>query len=600
MDSSAVTTPVRSAPRLLGVRQRLALAVLICLPVPVLAGTGLAIPLPSVVYRVAVALAERTHAVVMDIARVGTTAGEARPALLRGTIRLTPAERAALGQEAQAFTRPDVHAEPPHTPRREPALVPASGAPRADVIEPFIPIAAVVPVEAPVPFAAVIPAETGAGATGNTRPDPPATGEGAGEPAAPAPPAPAGGQPPREATAPETTNASAPPDPAGQPTTNSPEPPRTSPEPVFTTSPAEPDTTSPETTILSAPEPITNEVDASFAFSSSEPSSKFECSLDAAPYAECTSPVTHSGLELGSHTFRVRATDSSGNVDPTPATHSWTIVFVAPPDTTAPETTIDSAPSSLSIERDASFTFSSSEAGSTFECALDGAPFAACTSPSSYTGLAVGSHTFAVRASDAAGNVDVTPATHEWFVAAAPVDPGPETTITAAPASETTSTSATFAFESSSPGVTFECSLDGSAYTVCATPVTYDALGVGEHTFGVRARSAGGTADPTPAVHRWTIVEPPDTVAPETTINSAPDDVTSSEDATFSFSSSEAGSTFECSLDDDSFTACSSPITYTGLRNRRHTFAVRATDGSGNTDATPATHAWTINGSRRP
>src|SRR5215213_6339582 len=87
------------------------------------------------------------------------------------------------------------------------------------------------------------------------------------------------------------------------------------------------------------------------------------------------------------------------------------------PDTTPPETTIDSGPSGTVSSTSASFAFSSAEAGSTFECKLDGGNFTSCTSPKSYTGpLSEGSHTFSVRATDAAGNVDATPATRTWTV----------------------------------------------------------------------------------------------------------------------------------------------------------------------------------------
>jgi 3-phytase len=85
-------------------------------------------------------------------------------------------------------------------------------------------------------------------------------------------------------------------------------------------------------------------------------------------------------------------------------------------DTTPPETTIDSGPTGTVGSGSASFTFSSSEAGSTFECALDGKPFGACASPMAYTNLASGEHTFQVRATDAAGNVDATPASRTWTV----------------------------------------------------------------------------------------------------------------------------------------------------------------------------------------
>ena len=89
----------------------------------------------------------------------------------------------------------------------------------------------------------------------------------------------------------------------------------------------------------------------------------------------------------------------------------------APPvDTTPPDTTITSGPSGTTSSTTASFEFSSSEGGSTFECQLDQGAFAGCTSPKSYSGLAPGSHTFSVRATDAAGNVDPTPATSTWTI----------------------------------------------------------------------------------------------------------------------------------------------------------------------------------------
>jgi hypothetical protein len=108
--------------------------------------------------------------------------------------------------------------------------------------------------------------------------------------------------------------------------------------------------------------------------------------------------------------LRVRAVDSGGAVDPQPAVFTWTI------DQTEPETVISSGPQSSTTSTSASFQFLSPETGSTFACSLDSAPFTACTSPKDYTNLTVGQHTFQVRATDAAGNVDQTPASQQWTI----------------------------------------------------------------------------------------------------------------------------------------------------------------------------------------
>src|SRR4051812_45678123 len=141
----------------------------------------------------------------------------------------------------------------------------------------------------------------------------------------------------------------------------------------------------------------------------------------------------------------------------------------APPaDTTAPDTTITSAPAS-GESTSASVSFTASESGSTFACRIDGGAWAACTSPKAYSALAVGSHTFEVRATDAAGNTDASPAATTWSVNA-PVPPAdttaPDTTITSAPASGE-STSASVSFTASESGSTFACRIDGGAWAAC-------------------------------------------------------------------------------------------------------------------------------------
>lgn len=81
-------------------------------------------------------------------------------------------------------------------------------------------------------------------------------------------------------------------------------------------------------------------------------------------------------------------------------------VVPPPPDTTAPETTISKR---YLAAGSAKFWFSANEASS-FLCRLDKAPFKPCSSPRSYKHLKAGKHTFKVKAVDAAGHVDQTPA----------------------------------------------------------------------------------------------------------------------------------------------------------------------------------------------
>ena len=79
-----------------------------------------------------------------------------------------------------------------------------------------------------------------------------------------------------------------------------------------------------DTTIVAGPSGTLGSSAASFAFSGSEPGG-FECRLDGATFAACSSPTSYAGVLNGPHTFEVRATDTAGNVDPTPASRTWTV-----------------------------------------------------------------------------------------------------------------------------------------------------------------------------------------------------------------------------------------------------------------------------------
>jgi Tol biopolymer transport system component len=180
---------------------------------------------------------------------------------------------------------------------------------------------------------------------------------------------------------------------------------------------------------------------------------------------------------------------------------TWASTSGPPPDTTPPQTTITSGPPSLSNSASASFAFTSSEAGSTFQCKLDGGSFSACVSPKAYSGLGDGAHTFQVRATDAASNVDASPASRTFTVDTA----SPDTEITSGPGGKTRKGKAKFRFSSSEPGSAFRCKLDGAPFASCTSPQRYSKLDKGKHKFQVVAADPAGNEDPTPAKRRFKV-----------------------------------------------------------------------------------------------
>jgi hypothetical protein len=253
------------------------------------------------------------------------------------------------------------------------------------------------------------------------------------------------------------------------------------------------DLTAPAAPTLTAnPANPTNMTNASFSFAG-EAGATFACQLDGGGFSACTSPKSYTSLAGGSHIFNVRQTDTAGNTGPN-ATYTWTIDLTAP---AAP--TITANPPGLSSSSSASFSFTG-EAGATFECELDGIGFGTslCTSPKAYTGLSDGSHTFGVRQTDQAGNTGSV-AMYTWTVDAT----APQTTIDTAPP-DPSAADVDFFFSANETS-TFECRLDGAAFSSCSSPASYTGLASGAHTFDVRATDAAGNTDATPASYAWSV-----------------------------------------------------------------------------------------------
>lgn len=116
----------------------------------------------------------------------------------------------------------------------------------------------------------------------------------------------------------------------------------------------------------------------------------------------------------GAKTVSLELRDDLGNV-------GAPIDTVITLDQTPPDTQIDAAPAASSTASSATFTFSAVGDAAGFECRLDGEDFEPCTTPHVIHGV-VGEHVFYVRALDAAGNADPTPAQYTWSAGVIPAN----------------------------------------------------------------------------------------------------------------------------------------------------------------------------------
>ena len=208
--------------------------------------------------------------------------------------------------------------------------------------------------------------------------------------------------------------------------------------------------------------------------------------------------------------------------------------------------------------------------------------------------LLPGTYELKVRAVNALGSVDATPAVHTWTVVP------PETTIDSGPLASTLNVDAEFTFSSNDPEAAFECALDNEAFSSCSSPLQLTgAPGRPARAEGPR-RQLGGHVRPDAGELP---VDDPGAARDGHHRPAGRPDREQHRDVHVR-SRTCADATFECALDEaadsGTFTPCSSPITYTGLVFGEHAFAVRAVDSDGNTELLPAEWEWSIEGPAPP
>jgi hypothetical protein len=323
------------------------------------------------------------------------------------------------------------------------------------------------------------------------------------------------------------------------------------------------------------------------------------CRLNDKPEAECkpgrTFPLVGGESQLldGQNELVITAIDRAGRKSPASEVYRFRADAVRP-------RIAFSAPAGnhRQTSRTVAFAFSAGEAGATYGCRLDGAPFRGChvtgghglpvsaeqaedgTVTVTYEGLADGAHTLEVHATDEHGNlsgnvrrkviVDNTAPAVAIDAPARGATTGPQTTATFA---EDTAVKG-----EGEPAATLECTLDGNPVDGCDGSLDLTGLGTGTHTLSVVAVDDVG-ARSEPVTRTWTVDARAATIAFAAATPADGAQVTDSPQIVFS--ASEAA-TFRCSLDGEALRECRSPVREGSLKEGAHTVLVEATDAFGN------------------
>jgi len=249
----------------------------------------------------------------------------------------------------------------------------------------------------------------------------------------------------------------------------------------------------PDTQIDSGPGALIAVATARLTFSSPDGGAEttYECSLDNAGFAACTSPVDLAGLGDGDHGFRVRALGASGNADPTPAERSWTV------DTMAPTATINTGVAEGAATNDVTPAWSFTTAGNpaTIECRVENVIYGPCATSYTAPTLPAGNHTFSIHVIDAAGNERTV--TRNFAVDTTP----PTITLGTVPASPNALSQVTYTWTTSGGVTLTECRplyqqnvVPAPAFAPCSSPhttATFNHAGT-----DVRVRDPAGNLTP--------------------------------------------------------------------------------------------------------
>ncbi len=348
------------------------------------------------------------------------------------------------------------------------------------------------------------------------------------------------------------------------------------------------DTVAPDTSVTGGASGATNQTQPVVLRSPRPRTPRYECRLDTPAgtggYSTCTSPQAYTTTANGTYTFSVRATDAAGNVDASPATRGFTRRH------RRARHVGDRRRERADRPDDASPSRSRPSESATYECRLDTpagtGSYTACTSPQAYTTTANGGYTFSVRASDAVGNTDASPATrsftrrhqrarHDDHARRERSHPGRPTSRSAFTATEDA--------ELRVPARHARRRRRLQRLHVTRSPTRPAPTAATRSSCAPPTPSGTRTPPRDPQLHRRHR-RTRDLGDRRRERADEPDDTSRS-----AFTATETARRYECRLDTPAgaggYSGCTSPQAYTTTANGTYTFSVRATDAAGNADA---------------
>jgi alpha-tubulin suppressor-like RCC1 family protein len=235
-----------------------------------------------------------------------------------------------------------------------------------------------------------------------------------------------------------------------------------------------------------------------------------------------------------------------------------------------------------------------------FECKLDSNPWQICVAPLEIDSLVDGDHTFSLRTTHLPELAQLSDEVH-WFVD----QTSPVIEFTAGPANETSNLTETFVYTVAdiSEFTKIECSVDNDAFYPCQSPFLVAVATYHLHKLIVRALDRAGNLGKS-APYYWTVSEAGQVTGgggsgaanSSLAFSSTPATSTQNNFAKFAFAVdlTEAPNVmyFECRLDEETWSLCTSPVSLTNVAEGVHNFNVKVVRN----DASTATinKAWSV------